>query len=192
MNERGSVSILMAGFALVLVAAGAGAARVSQAIVLRRSAQTAADATALAAARDPARAQGIAAANGARVTAVTAGPGWVEVEVERRGAHARARARLEALGASGLDPRVRAALAAAEQRLGRRILVVSGYRSPAEQAALWARRFSNPFPVAPPGSSAHERGLAVDLTEADAAAVAGLGVGLCRPFANDPVHLELC
>ena len=92
----------------------------------------------------------------------------------------------------GLDPRVLRALSAAEIRLGRAITIVSGYRSHEEQAALWARRASNPFPVAEPGSSKHEQGLAVGLSVADAALVESLGVGLCRPYPRDPVHLELC
>jgi hypothetical protein len=40
----------------------------------------------------------------------------------------------------------------------------SGYRSYAKQAALYANRGANPNPVAPPGHSLHEQGLAADGT----------------------------
>ena len=201
MEDRGSVSILCAGLAVLLLAVGIGVVRVSEALVTRQTAQSAADAVALAAAHGLDRAEPMAAANGASVVGITTGAGWVEVEVEKAGARARARStRAVAVGGAGagggtvggLDPRVVAGLARAEALIGRRIPIVSGYRSPEQQAALWERRHSNPFPVAPPGSSAHERGLAVDVSIADAALVESLHVGLCRPYPNDPVHLELC
>ena len=199
MNDRGSVSILFAGLALLLVIVGVGAARVSHALVLRQAAQVAADSAALAAARDPALADRYAAANGARVVSLIEGEGWVQVEVDRRGARAQARAALalpEPAGGRGqvhgLDPRLAAALARAERIIGRPIVIVSGVRSYAEQQWLWERRHANPFPVAVPGTSKHERGLAVDVSLADAALVESLRVGLCRPYADDPVHLELC
>jgi LAS superfamily LD-carboxypeptidase LdcB len=90
---------------------------------------------------------------------------------------------------------MRAALARAEQILGRRIPITSGYRSQRQQAALFFRRAANPFPVAPPGTSMHERGLAVDVPVAIADELAAVGrqAGLCRPYARtDPVHFELC
>jgi hypothetical protein len=50
-------------------------------------------------------------------------------------------------------------------------------------------------PVAPPGTSKHETGNAVDINQADADAMARMGIlekyGLNRPVANDPVHIEL-
>jgi LAS superfamily LD-carboxypeptidase LdcB len=73
--------------------------------------------------------------------------------------------------------------------------VTSGYRSPADQTRLWLDRARNPFPVAPPGTSMHERGLAVDvpLGVADRLAAVGAEAGLCRPYpVADPVHFELC
>lgn len=197
MDDRGSVSVLVAGFMILLVMVGAGAVRVAEATALHRAAQTAAEAAALAAVRGPARVREVAQANGATLVGVTRGPGWVEVEVDRHGARAGARASLglpvvPGRAEGGLSPLIVAALHRAEAMVGRAIPIVSGYRSPGEQAALWARRFTNPFPVAPPGSSAHESGLAVDLSVADAALVESLRVGLCRPYASDPVHLELC
>lgn len=47
---------------------------------------------------------------------------------------------------------------------GGRLSVISGRRSYAQQAALYANRASNSNPVAAPGTSLHEKGLAVDLS----------------------------
>lgn len=41
--------------------------------------------------------------------------------------------------------------------------VTSVYRSPTAQLALWNARASNPFPVAPPGTSYHEYRRAWDM-----------------------------
>jgi LAS superfamily LD-carboxypeptidase LdcB len=41
--------------------------------------------------------------------------------------------------------------------------IVSGRRSTAEQQRLWDNRASNPNPVAVPGTSLHEKGLAIDV-----------------------------
>jgi uncharacterized protein YcbK (DUF882 family) len=94
-----------------------------------------------------------------------------------------------------LDPRLTAAVARAERLLGRPIPITSGFRSRDEQASLWARRAVNAYPVAPPGASAHERGMAIDVPASfvdTLVSVAGR-VGLCHPYpANDPVHFELC
>ncbi|MDQ1443735.1 MAG: D-alanyl-D-alanine carboxypeptidase [Acidimicrobiaceae bacterium] len=95
----------------------------------------------------------------------------------------------------GLDPAMQAALAQAASLLGRTVPITSGYRSKAEQASLYAQRSSNPYPVARPGSSAHERGRAVDVPRQFVPlllAVSGR-VGLCHPYpVADPVHFELC
>lgn len=192
MRDRGSVTLLFAGLLVLLVTAGAGAVRVTEAVVLRHRARAAADAVALASATHPWASEAIAQANRAQVVATRWGPGWVEVDVERQGARARARATLGARGEAGLDPRIMVALRAAEARLGRAIHVISGFRTYEEQRALWEARSENPFPVALPGTSKHERGLAADVSVADAALIEALRVGLCRPYPNDPVHLELC
>jgi hypothetical protein len=70
----------------------------------------------------------------------------------------------------------------------------SGYRSYQKQAQLYANRASNPNPVAPPGRSLHEKGLAADgtvngipLGRIPAAILARFGL---RPVPNDPVHVE--
>lgn len=68
----------------------------------------------------------------------------------------------------------------------------SGVRSTADQARLYADRGNNPNPVAPPGSSNHERGMAVDIggmTPEQRAMLPQYGLG--QPVANDPPHVEL-
>jgi len=68
----------------------------------------------------------------------------------------------------------------------------SGFRSNADQARLYADRGINPNPVAPPGSSNHERGLAVDIAGMTPEQRALLPqYGLAQPVANDPPHVEL-
>jgi len=64
---------------------------------------------------------------------------------------------------AGLRPSVRPA---AERLLALfpELTVTSVYRSYTDQLALWLARDRNPFPVAPPGQSMHERGLAWDMT----------------------------
>lgn len=68
----------------------------------------------------------------------------------------------------------------------------SGVRSTADQARLYADRANNPNPVAVPGTSHHERGLAVDIggMSADQRAILPQ-YGLAQPVANDPPHVEL-
>jgi hypothetical protein len=75
------------------------------------------------------------------------------------------------------------------------VQINSGYRSTAKQAQLYANRASNPNPVARPGTSLHERGLAADGT------VGGVPLGtlppavLARfglePVPGDPVHVQI-
>lgn len=43
-------------------------------------------------------------------------------------------------------------------------VVTSTYRSYSDQLKLWLNRSSNPYPVAPPGSSWHEYGRAFDVS----------------------------
>jgi uncharacterized protein YcbK (DUF882 family) len=54
-------------------------------------------------------------------------------------------------------------MAATLSARGIEIKVTSGKRSTERQAALYANRANNPYPVARPGTSKHELGLAVDL-----------------------------
>lgn len=100
-----------------------------------------------------------------------------------------------------LAQRVHAMEAALAQR-GIRVRVTSAKRSTAQQERLYAARGSNPYPVARPGTSKHELGLAVDLVPVGAqnsslfAAMgeegerAGLRWG-GRFARRDPVHFEL-
>jgi peptidoglycan L-alanyl-D-glutamate endopeptidase CwlK len=96
-----------------------------------------------------------------------------------------------------LAARVRAMASALTAR-GITIRVVSGLRSTAQQAALYANRASNRNPVAAPGTSLHEKGLAVDLswsggTSAQVGAVGeALGLRWGGRFSRpDPGHFEL-
>lgn len=142
--------------------------------------------------------------------------GWrVVVEVERRGVRARAAAtpphfhltsgsRALAHGGTaanggkraGLAPPMLEALIRADRLLAERglpapIPVVSGYRSIEEQMYLWARRATNPYPVAPPGRSAHNRGMAVDIPRSWIGPTLSVAreAGLCQPFpTKDPIH----
>lgn len=134
----------------------------------------------------------------------------MQVTVNLDGAVATARAVLDpsalfpqvaGFDARGLDPTferaVQKLLAAARGSLR----VVSGWRSPAEQSVLWSEalvKYGSPEAaddwVAPPGSSMHERGLAVDLggdIELAARLVEELGLPLWRPLSNEPWHFEL-
>jgi len=107
---------------------------------------------------------------------------------------------------SGLIPELRP--------FARRLLVVAGqaglqpritstYRSPTEQARLYRRFLSgnNPYPVAPPGHSAHEAGFAFDMMIQDSPGqmesdLADLGQvweswgGIWGGHFKDPIHFE--
>jgi LAS superfamily LD-carboxypeptidase LdcB len=88
-----------------------------------------------------------------------------------------------------------AALARADGLLGRSVTVVSGLRSWSQQQALWERRATNPYPVARPGTSDHERGLAIDVPRAEVADLRGVAraAGLCQPLpVTDPIHFIVC
>lgn len=206
-DERGQTLPLLA---LVIVIAGGsvvGLARIGEAAILRARAQTAADAAALAGAVDgKIAAARLAATNGGRLVSFrTEGrEAAVVVSVGRARARARARAEGDAPDRSGslppgsstgLAPAMRAALARAHQLLGRPVPITSGFRSRAKQEELWRRRASNRYPVAPPGSSMHERGLAVDVPSGFVATLRAIAgeAGLCQPYPRtDPVHFEVC
>ncbi|HEX4979840.1 MAG TPA: M15 family metallopeptidase [Acidimicrobiales bacterium] len=202
-GERGDAGQAIPLVVLLLVAA-AGTLLVLGAYghqLLRQArVQTAADAAALAGAASGARAAHVVAeANGATMVDFERLPGGdVRVRVEREGARAGARARAELSApptGGGLAPAMRAALARAEQLLGRPVPVVSGRRSPVEQRRLWERRADNRYPVAPPGSSQHERGLAIDVPTGFVQSLLEVGpqAGLCQPLPrSDPVHFEVC
>lgn len=95
----------------------------------------------------------------------------------------------------GLATVTRVALARAERLLGQPVPITSGYRSPELQAALYAERAKNRFLVLPPGTSLHERGLAVDVPEHFVPRLLSVSaqVGLCHPYPeSDPIHFEVC
>lgn len=208
-NERGSMAPLVA---LVVVLAGAAClvlGRVGGLAAATARAQTAADAAALAGAADgPDAARDLARANGARVARLEVDGDAVEVAVVLGGdvaAVARARSGEGSGGAEpgvgvrgssiGLVPELVDALGRAEELLGVPVPVTSGWRSRAEQQRLHDARGSNPYPVARPGMSAHERGRAFDVPRAFAERLAAVAqrVGLCRPWpGSDPIHFELC
>jgi hypothetical protein len=186
-----------------------GLAHMGRVVADRAQARTAADAAALAgAAEGEGSARSVAEANGGELTRYRndGDEVLVEVSVGEVEAYGRARRRVVVSAATGpfpggsgarrgLSPAMLAALARADQRLGRPVPVASGFRSRAQQEALWERRRSNPYPVARPGSSLHERGLAVDVPRGfveELLSVAG-EVGLCHPLPRtDPVHFVVC
>jgi hypothetical protein len=94
------------------------------------------------------------------------------------------------------DPRVLRALETLAARRGETCNVTSGLRTHAEQTRLWNNRHSNPYPVARPGHSRHESGLAADVTIGGRAIQTVVSdaelrsVGL-RPLHGDAVHVEL-
>ena len=205
-DDRGqAVPLAVAMMALVAVALVAfvpfGAA-----VVERARARTAADAAALAGAADGEdAARELAEDNGGELLDFETRGDEVRVRV-RVGdvdAYARARATVRAVpgagtsagGRAGLAPVMLAALARADGLLGEPVPIVSGLRTRDQQQALWDRRHTNPYPVARPGTSDHERGLAVDVPRhavADLVAVAG-EAGLCQPLPDsDPVHFVVC
>ncbi len=205
-DEGGQVLPLMAVL-IVMVGLGCLAlGRVGGAAVARAQAVTAADAAALAGAAEGREAASSAAQwNGARLVSYEQLGTDARVGVELGGARAVARARrTPALGPTlgpggasqeGLAPAVQAALARARALLGTAVPVTSGYRSPARQAALYANRHNNPYPVARPGTSRHELGMAVDVPLSFVPRLLSVAaqVGLCHPYpVTDPVHFELC
>jgi hypothetical protein len=175
----------VAGVTLVLAGVG-------ELAIDRSRAQAGADAVALGIAAG-ADGQRLASANAVMLERLERGDD-VDVVVRSGGATAAARAAVQRSW-RGLDPAMQLALAQAESILGRHIPIVSGRRSRADQERLWANRHNNPYPVAPPGTSDHELGLAIDVPLTVAGPLAALGdqVGLCRPLpVTDPVHFIVC
>ena len=195
------MAALLAGMVML------GLARLGSEAVGSARAQTAADAASLAAAAgDDGDAALLARRNGSVLSALrrdgVAGQ-QSEVAVVVDGAGGPASASAVALWpppaldgeAARLAPAMQAAVQRAQQLLGEAIPVASGYRSREEQQRLWDARASNPYPVARPGSSRHERGLAIDVAGAfvDRLVAVAPAAGLCRPLPlSDPVHFELC
>ena len=181
MNERGSVTLIVAAslaFAGVISAFGAD---ITRAIAARGRAQATADAAALAAAQELVVSSGrpleevaaeYAKRGGARLDSCRCDPAADEVVVsvaldvhlpllgQIRTVRATARAVVgTATGTQGLRGWFVARLVCLFNRV-HGIRIVSGFRTRAEQAQLHAER---PDLAAPPGRSMHERGLAADL-----------------------------
>lgn len=202
-GEQGStlpfmaLAIVLAGVTIVLLG------RVGGAATARAGARSAADAAALAgAAAGRSAAADLARANGAELLSYEETGNDTIVRVRLGTAEAQGRARRvgdregPATGSTkGLAAAMRAALARAEQLLGRPVPITSGFRSTAAQAALYANRAANPYPVAPPGSSMHEKGLAIDVPADFVPSLLAVApkAGLCQPYpGDDPIHFEVC
>jgi Putative Flp pilus-assembly TadE/G-like/D-alanyl-D-alanine carboxypeptidase len=191
-----AVIVALACLVVVLVA------DLGRAAVARARARAAADAAALAGVPDGrSGAAAIAEANGGRLTSFRADATTVEVVVEVDGARATARAEGTAAVSggggdrAGLAPAMVAALRRADALLGGPVPVSSGFRSRAEQERLWVNRHRNPYPVAVPGTSAHERGMAIDVPSwfVPVLLTVAAEAGLCQPLpATDPVHFVPC
>lgn len=100
-------------------------------------------------------------------------------------------------GAGGLNPELLRRFNAwdswAQTNRGVDLGITSGYRSSAQQAVLYARYLAGAGPVAaPPGSSNHERGLAIDYNPASWGLSATAGqFGLHFPVSSEPWHAEM-
>jgi hypothetical protein len=188
---------------------------------LASRAQLAADAAALAAVAESApygssepttAARSFARANGARLLECVCDPatGVAQVEVAVGEAVASARAVLDAealapaslaVDAVGLHPALADAVRVLVRESAGAVRLVSGWRSFEEQRALWNEALTRYGTaeaaddwVAPPGTSAHERGVAVDLGGDLTRAVRlinELGLPLHRPLSHEPWHFEL-
>lgn len=183
------VLVVFAG--LALVARWAGAA------VFAARAQTSADAAALGTALGGERSGRSVAGEVDQLTLDRSGT-YVTARTSVGGQRGEATAIAQITSArrrSGLAPSMVAALSRAEQLLGRSITISSGYRSTEHQRRLWEERDTNPYPVATPGTSLHERGLAVDVALSQVSAVLSVAAhaGLCHPLPEiDPVHFVVC
>ena len=200
------------------VAVALGSAKVASASAAKVRAQAAADAAALAAvatsvpgrAGDPqATAARFAQLNEAELVYCwcVAGDTAMQVRVESDGMVATARAVFDpellkpADVAFGLHPQLAAAVHELLRHTDGRVAVTSGWRSTAEQRELWSdalARYGTPEAaddwVARPGTSAHERGLAIDLAgDLDLAVevIERLRLPLERTLVHEPWHFEL-
>lgn len=94
-----------------------------------------------------------------------------------------------------MDSNMQAAILSAAQDFyrdtGQRLRIGSSFRSREQQQALWDNRANNPYPVAPPGTSQHEHGFAVDILNYQAAERYLNQRGLYRPDPRgDRIHFE--
>lgn len=215
------MTVVVAGIALLLASTLAvGSVVVGRVAAHGARAQLAADAAALAAVAESAPLGGgrpsevaadYAEANGARLIECHCDEGatTMQVLVEVDGVEGEARAHLDPAllapaaiaAATGLHPALAAAVGELVGASYGRVRVVSGFRSGARQAELWAAALERCGTaeaaddwVARPGSSMHEKGLAVDLGGDLAEAVRlieELALPLHRPLPHEPWHFEL-
>lgn len=88
-----------------------------------------------------------------------------------------------------LQPAAKQGLQKAIQERGVKLVVNSGYRTIAQQMLLYNWRSSNSNPVAPPGRSNHQSGLALDINDR-AGWIPFLKRHGWQPLANDPPHID--
>ncbi|MFB2836614.1 peptidoglycan-binding protein [Floridanema evergladense] len=88
-----------------------------------------------------------------------------------------------------VPPAAKQALQEAIERRGKRLVVNSAYRTLAQQMLLYNGRFNNPNPVAAPGTSNHQSGLALDIEDRQGWLPFLEGSGW-HPLAGDPPHLD--
>ena len=208
----GATSILMA---LLVTLGGLLHARN---LAVESRAQAAADAAALAAVAESLpygagvhryEARRFAELNGAELLSCVcyAGATAVRVEVSLDGARATARAAADldllmpAVSDGELHPTLERSVQILIDAADGAVSVTSGFRSTGEQRKLWdaaVARWGDAAVaddwVARPGTSKHERGLAVDLSgdvELAARLVTEMGLPLHRPVPNEPWHFEL-
>jgi hypothetical protein len=213
-DDGQSTLLVVAVFALAVLAMVA-LGPVGRVLGQRTQARTAADAAALAgAAEGEEAAEQLASDNGGRLLDFQVGDDGevvVRVAVGDVDAWARAQGRrvppagpVGAAGSGagagsgsrdGLAPAMLAALERADDLLGHRVPIASGLRTRGQQQALWDRRHDNPYPVARPGTSDHESGLAIDVPRGAVDELVGVAeaAGLCQPLPRtDPVHFVVC
>lgn len=215
------MTVLVSITVILTVVLGGGIALIGEAAAQDARAQMAADSAALAAAAetlpgaagDPElQARRFAALNGGRLLTClcNAQDSAVQVTVVVGSVVARARAVMDPTllqpldafaGTGGLHPALGSAVTRLIEASHGSIYVVSGFRGPREQARLWASALAEHGSVesaddwvAPPGTSMHERGLAVDLGGDLALAdrlVRSMRLPLTRPLSHEPWHFEL-
>jgi len=199
-SNEGTAAVVVVAIGALCALAIAGLGLVATDTLEAARAQTAADAFALAdVIGGEAAAVELAKDAGAEVVAVERSAQRTRVVVRLGDATAIAAAERPAVSQhgdrAGLAPAMVAALARAEELLGAAVPIVSGYRSRADQQRLWDARHENPYPVAAPGSSRHEHGLAVDvpLSVVSSLRSVAFSAGLCHPLPeSDPVHFVVC
>jgi D-alanyl-D-alanine carboxypeptidase len=216
------VTLLVAAMAMVLsMTAAAIFGAVIETASHRGRAQTAADAAALAAISESApgaagdhlgQARRFAEANGAVLLSCACEPGQTSalVRVSVHGVRAEARATIDpeafmagspSADTSGLQPRMKEVVDRLLSASGGRIVMVSGWRSREHQERLWQEallKYGDPEIadnwVARPGTSNHEKGMAVDLDGDMVLAmrlIDELQLPLFRPMSHEVWHFEL-